>query len=173
MIIRKLTKEDLHTRVEWMNNPKIYSSMHFDIPILMDKTIEWFDRNQSRNDRVDLTICDSEDNESKIIAFAGIVSIDKTIGKAETYLFVNPDCLGKGYGSKAKALMIDYAFHDLSLNKLYVITNEDNYASNRIQVKFGYKLEGRFRQEYITNDGLLKDRLYWGLLKSDWETFRR
>ena len=64
--------------------------------------------------------------------------------------------------------MCDYAFNELELNKLYVITNEDNFASIRLQEKFGYQLEGRFRAEYITKDGKFKDRLYYGLLKEDW-----
>ena len=103
-----------------------------------------------------------------ILAFGGIVSINDEIRKAETYLFVDPNTQHKGIGSKAKSLMCDYAFNELELNKLYVITNEDNFASIRLQEKFGYQLEGRFRAEYITKDGKYKDRLYYGLLKEDW-----
>ena len=58
MIIRKLRIEDLATRVEWMNNPAIYKSMHFDVPVRMDKTLEWFERNQQREDRVDFAFTD-------------------------------------------------------------------------------------------------------------------
>lgn len=167
MIVRKLDIEDLPTRVKWMNNPRIYSSMHYEIPILLEKTQEWFYNNQYKDNRLDVVICDSSDNNS-IVAFAGFVGVDTVIGKAETYLFVDPDRIGEGLGSKAKSLMIDYAFNVLQLNKLYVITNEDNYSSIRIQEKFGYKLEGRFREEYKSVDGSLKDRLYYGLLKKDW-----
>jgi len=169
MIIRRLKESDLATRVEWMNNPKIYSNMHFEVPVKLDKTIDWFNRNLTRDDRLDLAVCESAEARATILAFGGFVSIDKSISKAETYLFVNPDLIGQGIGSKAKALMIDYAFETIGLNKLYVITNEDNLPSIRVQEKFGYQLEGRFRQEYITNNGELKDRLYFGLLKSDWK----
>ena len=168
MIIRKLYEDDLSIRVKWMNDPRIYSSMHYQIPITLENTLEWYKGNIDRNDRTDLVLCTSE-NPSQILAFAGIVSIDNEVKKAETYLFVNPELLGKCIGTMAKSKLIEYAFNTLNLHKLYVITNEDNYASIRIQEKFGYKLEGRLRQEYKSNEGILKDRLYYGLLKSDWQ----
>ena len=164
MIVRKIAKEDLPIRVDWMNNPKIYSSMHYDIPITLEKTIAWWESNQQKDSRVDLAFIEDD----KIVAMGGITSIDRSILKAETYLFVDPEQLGKGWGAKAKKLLIDYAFEILNLNKLYVVTNEDNVASIKVQQKFGYLLEGRFRQEYVTSNGDLKDRLYFGLLKNEW-----
>lgn len=47
MIVRRLTKDDLQLRVNWMNNSKIYSSMHYETPILIDNTIRWFENNVS------------------------------------------------------------------------------------------------------------------------------
>lgn len=164
MIVRKIGKEDLHIRVDWMNNPKIYSSMHYDIPVTLDKTVAWWESNQQKDSRVDLVFIEGDE----IVAMGGITSIDRILLKAETYLFVNPNRLGIGLGSKAKKLLIDYAFDTLNLNKLFVVTNEDNIASIKVQQKFGYLLEGRLRQEYITSNGEFKDRLYFGLLKNDW-----
>lgn len=39
MIVRRLTKEDLQLRVDWMNDIKVYSSMHFETPVMIDNTI--------------------------------------------------------------------------------------------------------------------------------------
>lgn len=164
MIIRKILKEDLPIRVAWMNDPRIYSNMHFALPITLKNTVLWYENNLAKEDRCDLTVCE----DSEIVAFAGIVQINKEVEKAETYLFVNPDKLHSGIGSIAKKLLIEYAFTKLELNKLYVITNEDNIASQRIQEKFGYHLEGVLREEYRTKSGRLMNRLYYGLLRKDW-----
>ena len=164
MIIRKIAKEDLPTRVAWMNDSRIYLNMHFALPITLTGTVLWYENNLEKDNRYDLTVCE----DSEILAFAGIVSIDKEVGKAETYLFVNPEKLHCGIGSIAKKLLIEYAFTKLALNKLYVITNEDNIASQRIQEKFGYHLEGVLREEYRTESGKLMNRLYYGLLRKDW-----
>ena len=165
MEIRKLQKEDLETRVLWMNDPKIYSSMHFEVPILMDKTIQWYENNLKNDNRFDVTVLE----DGAIVAFGGFTSINREIGKAETYLFANPIHLHKGIGTRAKKLICQFGFEQLGLNKLYFITNEDNFASIRVNEKCGFKLEGRMRQEYLTKDGERKDRLYFGLLKEEWE----
>lgn len=164
MIIRKIQKDDLATRVEWMNNPRIYSSMHYDIPVLLENTISWWENNQTKNNRTDVVIIENED----IVAMAGFTNIDWKIKKAETYLFTNPNKLNTGIGTKAKKMLCEYGFNILGLKKLYFITNEDNYASIRINEKCGFVLEGRMRKEYLTKDGILKDRLYFGLLKEEW-----
>lgn len=164
MIIRRLQKEDLPTRVEWMNNPKIYSSMHFEVPILMENTIRWYESNLTNEKRFDITVL--EDGE--IVAFGGFTSIDRTVGKAETYLFASPFQLHKGIGTRAKKLICQYGFETLGLDKIYFVTNEDNYASIRVNEKCGFKLEGRLRKEYLTKDGNRLDRLYYGLLKEEW-----
>ena len=147
-----------------MNHPRIYSSMHYDVPILMEKTIQWYESNLSNENRYDLTVV--EDGE--IVAFGGFTSIDKMASKAETYLFASPMFLHRGVGTRAKKLICRFGFEQLGLNKLYFITNEDNFASIRMNEKCGFVLEGRLRQEY-TKDGEKKDRLYYGLLREEWE----
>ena len=164
MIIRRLEKGDLETRVEWMNNPLIYSSMHFEVPILMERTLQWYESNLMNDKRFDVTVL--EDGE--IVAFGGFTSINREIGKAETYLFASPFQLHKGIGTRAKKLICEFGFKELGLNKIYFITNEDNYASIRVNEKCGFKLEGRLRKEYLTKNGEYKDRLYYGLLKEEW-----
>lgn len=164
MEIRAIQLDDLPLRVAWMNKPEVFSSMHFDVPILLDNTIKWFERNQKNDNRVDVTIL--EDGE--IVAFGGYTAIDYKVGKAETYLFTNPELHHRGIGTRAKMLMCKYGFEDLRLNKLYFVANEDNYPILRVNEKCGFIQEGRLRQEYLTAEGVRKDMLYYGLLKEDW-----
>lgn len=164
MIIRRIQKEDLPTRVAWMNNPKVYSSMHFDVPILLENTIKWYENNLQKSNRLDITILD----EDEIVAFGGYTSIDSKVGKAETYLFADPIKQHRGIGTRAKMLMCQYGFEKLRLNKLYFVANEDNYPIIRVNEKCGFIQEGRLRKEYVASDGTLKDMLYYGLLKEDW-----
>ena len=69
MIIRKLTTQDLPTRVAWMNDPRVYSSMHFDVPVRMDKTEEWFARISKDEYRFDAVFID-EMGGGKIFSLA-------------------------------------------------------------------------------------------------------
>ena len=165
MKIRKLALGDLQQRVDWMNNPLIYKSMHYDVPVFIDKTIAWYNRNQQRDDRID---CAFIDDAGEIVAFGGITSINKEIGKGETYIFTNPKGHHKGIGTEAMKLLCKYGFETVGLNKLYAYTNEDNAASIRLHQKVGYEIEGRLRQEYKGAEGTLKDRIYLGYLRQNY-----
>ena len=140
--------------------------MHFDTPVLIDKTIEWFLRNQTKNYRVDMTLCDELGG---ICAFCGITDMNHNINKGETYIFTSPDAQRSGLGTEALRQLCSYGFLELGLNKVYAWTNEDNVASIRLHQKVGYQMQGRFREEYRTSSGELKDRIYLELLRKDWK----
>ncbi len=163
MIIRKLSKEDLSMRVNWMNNPKVYSSMHFDLPVKLENTEKWFESNKTKNNRADMIFVE----DGGVVAMGGLTSIQQNLMKAELYIFVNPDIQKSGIGTKATKLLCKYGFENLGLNKIYLETNEDNYAAQRVYEKCGFKLEGRLRNEYKTVDGKFLCRLYYGLLKGE------
>lgn len=164
MEIRKLQESDLPTRVEWMNNPSIYRGMHFELPITLEKTIQWFHNNICNTNRVDLVVHDV----GSIVAFCGITHIDPILHKGESYTFVHPEKHGKGLGKMSRIMLLDYAFKELKLNKVYCFTNEDNVPSWKLSESLGFKLEGRMRMEYMTPEGVLKDCFYHGLLRDEW-----
>lgn len=164
MRIRELRFDDLQTRVQWMNDPKVYSSMHFDLPVLMDNTISWYERIKNNESRSDVVFIEDE----RIVAFGGLTSKTEDTKKAELYIFVSPDSQHSGLGTAATLLLCEWGFTKLGLNKIYLYTNEDNLAAIRVYEKCGFVLEGRLRQEFLTAKGELKDRLYFGLLNSDY-----
>ena len=163
MIVRRLNKGDLSTRVEWMNSPQVYGSMHYEIPVCLEKTMTWYENNLNNDARADLVF---EEN-GNLLAMGGLTSIEREVNKAEMYIFVNPNSQRSGIGTEATKLLCRYGFEHLGLNKIYLETNEDNYAARRVYEKCGFLLEGVHRAEYINKDGIYLSRIYMGLLKSD------
>ena len=121
MEIRKLNKEDLPIRVKWMNHPHIYQNMHFDIPVLLEKTEAWYATLSKRN-RCDLVFL----KEGQIVAMGGLTNIDSVVKKAELYIFVNPESHHAGIGTEATRQLCNYGFSALDLQKIYLVTNDDN-----------------------------------------------
>lgn len=160
--LRRLRLEDLETRVSWMNNPKIYETMHFTPPITIDKTKEWFIGNIGNKSRLDLVV--EEDNF--ILAMDGLTGIDDIINKGESYTMVNPDHKSKGIGTKTLFLKSIYAFEIAKVNKIWAYIDSDNIASIKMCEKIGYKIEGVLRQE-VMRDGVLIDRMYMGCMEED------
>lgn len=168
MELRKIKFEDLPVRVDWMNNPIIYNTMHYGIPITLENTQNWFAKNVDNQNRIDVTFCESMCNGGGgYVAMGGLTSIDRTVGKAELYIFVNPELLGKGIGTKATRKLCQYGFSELGLEKIYLYTDKGNVAAQKVYEKVGFRLEGTLRNEILTRTGHITDRLYYGLLKHE------
>ena len=73
MIVRRLEEKDLRLRIDWMNNPKIYSSMHFDIPLTMEDTFKWFIGDCGNLSRADFAF----EEVGKIVTFGGLTEIHR------------------------------------------------------------------------------------------------
>lgn len=163
MTIRLLNKDDLPTRVEWMNNPAVYSTMHFTPPISLEKTLDWYSKNQKNTSRYDVAF---EDEDGNLVAMGGLTAIDYSVRKGEFYIFVNPARQREGIGSIATYLLCKYGFEILQLNKIYLYTNATNQGARKTYEKTGFTLEGNHRSEMVS-DGKYEDRLYYGLLAEE------
>lgn len=161
--IRKLKESDLQMRVDWMNNPMVYKTMHFIPPISLDNTKKWFERNQNLNSRLDVAF---ENEEVEIVAMGGLTNIDYVVRKAEFYVFVNPLLQRRGYGVQATKALCKYGFDILQLHKIYLYTNGSNIGARKTYEKVGFKLEGELRDEMISNEKY-ENRLYYGLLHEE------
>lgn len=159
---RFLEERDLDTRVDWMNNPLIYQSMHYTPPVSIEKTIKWFHDNRNNHSRVDLVL--EEDGE--IVVMNGLTGLDPVTKKVESYTIVNPYTKGRGYGTTSLCLKCGYAFDIWKINKVWAYIDGDNIASQKMCFKVGWKEEGRMRNE-LFKDGVLLDRCYFGILPDD------
>lgn len=97
----------------------------------------------------------------------GLTSIDRSVGKAELYVFVNPELLGKGIGTKATKQLCQFGFSELKLEKIYLFVDKDNIAAQKVYEKIGFHLEGILRNELLTRTGHISDLNYYGLLKHE------
>jgi RimJ/RimL family protein N-acetyltransferase len=61
------------------------------------------------------------------------------------------------------------AFSHLGVERIDLQCTADNVASARIAERLGFQLEGHQRQRHRKRDGELVDRLWYGLLRSEWE----
>ena len=74
---------------------------------------------------------------------------------------------GRGIGEEATRLMVDYAFRRLNLNRVTLGVVAEHESAVRCYEKVGFKVEGRGRED-VFKDGQYKDRLWMGLLRSEY-----
>jgi RimJ/RimL family protein N-acetyltransferase len=79
---------------------------------------------------------------------------------------------GKGYGTEALTLGINFAFNDLNLHRLSLSVFAYNEPAIRLYKRLGFTHEGVFR-EYLKRDGQRHDMFLFGLLEHEWRSRER
>ncbi len=85
-----------------------------------------------------------------------------------SFLFGDRENWGQGYAAKAARLLIDHAFLQLGLRRIFFGTSEANLAMQKVGEKLGFRREG-VRREALFKDGRFYDIYEYGLLKEEWE----
>lgn len=110
------------------------------------------------------------DNDSaKLIGFIRLFRIDWHIPKAEVGFFIDRDFSSKGIMTEVLLVIIRFAFTQLKLEKISLRTAMDNYASQRLARKCGFRREGDLRADFKKTSGEIIDVMVLGLTKGEWE----
>lgn len=107
--------------------------------------------------------------EGEYIGNIGLHRINFEWGTGASGTFIGAkEHWGKGLGTDAKMLLLDYAFHFRHLRRVTSRVYEFNERSLNCQLTCGYQREGVMRKE-IRKRGRLWDIVLLGVLKEEWE----
>lgn len=121
---------------------------------------------QQPPENVHFAVCLRENDE--FIGVVDLMDIDWINRTAETGSWMaNPAYRGRGFGTEAKMLLLEYAFDHLHLHALNSYVWEPNARSAAALAKQGYRPAGRFYWEEIKN-GVHRDALLFDILREDW-----
>jgi RimJ/RimL family protein N-acetyltransferase len=80
----------------------------------------------------------------------------------------DPDYWGKGYGTEAMQLILEFGFGQLNLRRISLTVFEYNRRAYQSYCKCGFKEEGRQRQ-WMQRGGERHDLIFMGILREEWE----
>ena len=136
-------------------------------PLTLEQEEQWYERANTRGEAVvQFTIY--EKATGRPIGTTGLHDIDHrnrtalfgiTIGEA--------DARGKGYGTEAAQLMLDFAFTAQGLHNVMLLVHEYNPAGIRAYTKAGFKEFGRRRESQFMG-GKYWDVIHMECLASEW-----
>lgn len=86
---------------------------------------------------------------------------------AELWYWLGQAHWGRGIVSAAMKAMIDYAFTQFRLTRLYAQPMANNAASVKVLEKVGFRREGLLRDSVVKNN-VLMDTVLYAYLSSDW-----
>lgn len=88
--------------------------------------------------------------------------------KAELGYALNPSYWGMGLTTEAARAVLEFGFKTLELKRVEVGTFTNNYQSQRVCEKLGFIKEGVARNGYIRYDGVIFDKLIYGMTSSEY-----
>lgn len=153
--IRAFTEDDIPNKVRWINDPANNKYLHYDLPLEINKTRDWFLNNKGRTDRFDAVIT----YDGTPVGVIGLLSIED--GSAEYYITLGEkEYLHRGIAKKASELLLDYAFENLFLQKVFLYTEIENLGAQELFERCGFVRFG-IAKESATNRGRSVDRYYY------------
>jgi RimJ/RimL family protein N-acetyltransferase len=75
---------------------------------------------------------------------------------------------GKGYGTEAVQLIVDYLFLSKDVARIQAFTDVRNKASQRVLEKAGFKREGTLRRAGFVR-GHISDAYIYGVIREEWK----
>lgn len=163
--IRKFERQDVENKVKWINDSRNNAYLHYDLPLEVEKTELWYEKNKYRTDRYDAVI----EIDGMAAGLIGLLNIDCKNQKAEYYVCIGDQSVkGKGVALMASKLLLEYAFCTLKLNKIYLYTERDNIKAQRLFERLGFRNEGLLKEDLIYN-GRRVDRFYYGITRLEYE----
>lgn len=167
VILRPLRKStDLENNLRWINDPEVTKYLLVYLPVGEKEEGDWIDGAGKENpDAVHFAIETHDGLHIGNIGFHKISWRDRTAVTGS--LIGEKEYWGKGYGTDAKMLLLDYAFNALNLRKVNASVLAFNERSIRYGLRCGYKEEGRRRAEFY-RDGSYHDEVLLAIFKEDW-----
>jgi len=161
--LRALEKDDIVQCMKWINDPEIRCLTAFDErPFNKIKEEEWFEKMNKNKNVILFAICLDDAN------FIGNIGITLLSGNALLGIMIGEkEYLGRGYGTEAIKLVLDYCFNTLNLHRVALGVFEFNERAIKCYEKVGFKREGIAR-EVVYKKGRYWDDIKMGILKQEW-----
>jgi diamine N-acetyltransferase len=138
------------------------------IPMTLEAETSWYDDMSGSSSVIIFTVYQREGWEP--IGDVSLSGVDHRNGAATFGIMIGePTARGKGFGTEATRLMLDYAFTALGLHNVMLTVYEFNLAARRAYEKAGFREIGRRRQARFMG-GKFWDEVYMDCLASEFDS---
>ena len=93
----------------------------------------------------------------------------QNFGWVEIGYYLIPSERGKGYGTEAIKIMVDYLFLIKNIPRIQAVINVKNKASQRVLETAGFKKEGTLRKALWTGKGKWTNGYIYSILREEWK----
>ena len=149
------------------NTPAVLDTMGWNYPLDEEEQRSFFKKGPERASRgEEYHFILVQDTTEKITGMCSLLGVDKIRRKAELGYWLVPEARGKGLAFEASRFVMDFAFGEIGLHKLWAETLSTNKKSGSLLLRLGFKRVGILRKELFKN-GEWRDRVVYDYLPED------
>jgi RimJ/RimL family protein N-acetyltransferase len=165
VILRPLEQADVPLLTRWINDPEVRQYLVSQVPQSEEMERNWVSKIDPNNSIVlGIQIIDGP-----LIGTLAILHISWRDRLAITGTMIGEkQYWGKGYGTDAKMVLLDYAFNTLNLHKVCSGACGFNKRSIRYSLRCGYKIEA-VRKKHLFRNGRYCDQVELAIFRKNWE----
>jgi ribosomal-protein-alanine N-acetyltransferase len=167
VILRPFNRIDVPTLCRWMNDPEVTKYLMRPLPITENEEGEWVNDLPKRKNDVVLGIVETV--SSKLIGSIGLHGINWQHRTATTGTVLGEkEYWGKGLGTEAKMLLLDFAFNTFDLHCVLSKILATNGRSIAYGKKCGYEEVGRIPNWIRQQNGERCDQVHLLVTQERW-----
>jgi RimJ/RimL family protein N-acetyltransferase len=171
VILKALEKDDLVHIYKWANDPAIRRLTGEVRPMTQAGAEEFFERVKNDKNRIWFIIVQRKDG--RVIGETGLLRMFQDWRTTDLSLIIGEkDARGKGCGTEAINLLLDYAFGYLGFHRVAIGVVGFNDSALRFYEKVGFKREGIQRDGYYHNHQYY-DFIMMSILETEFRELQR
>lgn len=150
--LREIQRSDLKEINLWRNDKSLIDFLGSPFRFINEEVDEkWFDFYlTSRLNNIRLAICEA--TSDKLVGVTYLLQIDWINRSGEYSIQIGKiSSHSRGIGFQATMKILEHAFNDLNLNRVYLTVLEDNERAIKLYKKVGFIEEGKHRKAVFKN----------------------
>lgn len=171
--LRPFNEEATHAMLDILKDPEVLiktgsvsSNEDVNTESSNEETRRWYETRNTQKGRLDLAIfCKKTQQYVGEVVFN---DYDPKNHSVNYRIAIGEKGRGRGLGTEATKLMVDYGFTELKLNRISLEVFEFNKRARYVYSSCGFVTEGRLRQALYFN-GTYHDALLKSVIREDWE----
>jgi RimJ/RimL family protein N-acetyltransferase len=169
VILRPFEESDIENTVKWLNDLEFGVLIDRIKPTSIQERRDWYNTISKDHSAVVFAINLTEKNHH--IGNCGLFNIDCRSRRGQIWIYLDKKYTGQGLGKEVINLILEYGFHYLNLNRIYLYVVSTNERAKKFYERCGFQYEGTSRQHiYLKNRYV--DAIWFGILKEEFDPGR-
>jgi diamine N-acetyltransferase len=163
-----LRRDLLASYRHWLNDFETIRGYEMPEPMTDEAVARWFDWAGLSERNLLFTLY--ERDTTKPIGHTGLIDVNRKHRHAAFDIVIgDAQSRGKGYGTEAASLVLDFAFNAVGLQSVFLEVLEFNLAGIRAYEKAGFRQVGRLRQNWFVG-GKFWDMIYMDCVAEEFKS---